>query len=129
MRKFVKNTGIALTALTVMVVGLLSAGCGTGGPGESPASVQVPAAATDTPPVSKQLALAWDEVVGATSYNLYWSTVPGVTPATGMKISSAGTSYVHTGLAPGTTYYYVVTAANGNSESAASAQTSGITSP
>lgn len=95
--------------------------------GEGPASVQVTAATSSS--VSKQLALAWDPVAGATSYNLYWSTVPGVTPATGMKISSAGNSYVHTGLAAGTTYYYVVTAADSSSESSASAPASGTTSP
>jgi len=93
--------------------------------GESPASSQV--TATTSAPVSKQLTLAWDPDAGATSYNLYWSTVPGVTPANGTKISSVGSPYVHTGLAAGTTYYYVVTATDSTSESAASTAASGTT--
>ncbi len=95
--------------------------------GESPASVR--ATATTNAPVSKQQALSWDPVAGATSYNLYWSTVSGVTPANGTKISGiSSTTYTHTGLAAGTTYYYVVTAVNSTSESAASSQASGATS-
>ncbi len=85
-------------------------------------------ASTTTAAASKQLALSWDPVAGATSYNLYWSTVPGVTPANGTKISAISSpSYVHTGLAAGTTYYYVVTAVDSTSESAASASASGST--
>ncbi len=93
--------------------------------GESPASTRVTAATSA--PVSKQLTLAWDPDAGATSYNLYWSTIPGVTPASGIKISGVSSPYVHTGLAAGTTYYYVVTAANSSTESAASAPASGTT--
>ena len=94
--------------------------------GESAASVQV--TATTSAPVSKQLTLAWDAVAGAVSYNLYWSTVPGVTPSNGTKISGVSSPYTHTGLAAGTTYYYVVTAVDGSSESSASAPASGTTS-
>ncbi|MDD2541636.1 MAG: fibronectin type III domain-containing protein, partial [Desulfuromonadaceae bacterium] len=95
--------------------------------GESPASVR--ATATTNAPVAKQQTLSWDPVSGATSYNLYWSTVSGVTPANGTKISGiSSTTYTHTGLTAGTTYYYVVTAVNSTSESAASAQASGTTS-
>ncbi|MBV5339456.1 MAG: fibronectin type III domain-containing protein, partial [Deltaproteobacteria bacterium] len=86
--------------------------------GESAASPQVTATTSVPAPVFKQLTLAWDPVVGATSYNLYWSTVPGVTTASGTKISGiSSSSYVHTGLAAGTTYYYVVTASDSASES------------
>lgn len=94
--------------------------------GESPASARV--TATTSAPVSKQLTLAWDPSAGATSYNLYWSTVPGVTPANGTRIGSVSSPYVHTGLTAGTTYYYVVTAADSSSESPASVSASGTTS-
>jgi len=97
--------------------------------GESAPSPQVTATTSAAPvPVTKQLSLAWDPVAGATSYRLYWSTVPGVTTTSGTKISGISSpSYVHTGLAAGTTYYYVVTAADSSSESAASIAASGTT--
>jgi fibronectin type 3 domain-containing protein len=96
--------------------------------GESAASPQVTATTSVPVSVFKQLTLAWDPVAGATSYNLYWSTVPGVTTASGTKISGISSpSYVHTGLAAGTTYYYVVTASDSASESAASIPASGTT--
>ena len=150
MRKFVKSTFIALTLLAI---GLMLVGCGSGGGSGGGTSSQVlndnnsagatvagqvggvsPAASagTATPgapvtSVGKQLTLAWDPVAGATSYNLYWSTAPGVTSASGTKISAVSSSYVHTGLAAGTTYYYVVTAVDSTSESAASISASGTT--
>jgi Carboxypeptidase regulatory-like domain len=51
----------------------------------------------------------WEPAAHAASYNIYWSTSPGVTPATGTKILQVSSPYVHTGLAAGTTYYYIVT--------------------
>ncbi|MFZ2948581.1 MAG: DUF5666 domain-containing protein, partial [Desulfuromonadaceae bacterium] len=71
-----------------------------------------------------QITLSWNGVSGATSYNIYWSTTTGVTPATGAKITGAASPYVHTGLTASTTYYYVVTAVNSVGESAPSAQVS-----
>jgi fibronectin type 3 domain-containing protein len=69
--------------------------------------------------------LGWTAVSGATSYNLYYSTTSGVTPANGTKISGlTSSSYTQTGLTNGTTYYYVVTAVGTGGESAASNQAS-----
>lgn len=76
---------------------------------------------------SNQVTVSWNPVSGATSYNLYWSTTLGVTPATGTKVAGATSPYVHTGLADGTAYYYVVTAANGTVEGPASAQATATT--
>lgn len=73
-----------------------------------------------------QATVSWSTVAGATSYNLYWSTTSGITKLSGTKISGATNPYVHTGLANGTTYYYVVTAVNTNGESADSAQASAV---
>ncbi|GFE58581.1 fibronectin type III domain-containing protein [Geobacter sp. AOG1] len=73
-----------------------------------------------------QVTVSWNGVSGATSYNIYWSTTAGVTPATGTKIANATSPYVQTGLTAGTTYYYVVTAVNSVGESAPSAQVSAI---
>jgi len=70
----------------------------------------------------KQVVLAWAPVTGATSYNLYWKTTPGVTPTTGSKVQGVNSPYTHTGLSNGQIYYYVVTAVAGSVESPPSAE-------
>ncbi|MCP4993920.1 MAG: hypothetical protein GY934_09070, partial [Gammaproteobacteria bacterium] len=69
-------------------------------------------------------AISWGSVTSASSYNLYWSTTPGVTAQTGTKISGAVSPYTHTGLVSGESYYYVVTAVNSGGESSESIEDS-----
>ena len=103
--------------------------------GESTPSPQVsatlalpgPTGVTATPG-NGQVTIAWTAVTDVTSYNIYWSTTPGVTIANGTKITGAASPYVQSGLINGTTYYYVVTAVNGNGESTPSSQVSAIPS-
>jgi hypothetical protein len=64
--------------------------------------------------------LTWEPVPAAQGYNIYWSTSPGVTPATGTRLSAEAPPFEHTGLTPATTYYYVVTAGTAAGESAPS---------
>ena len=71
-----------------------------------------------------QVSISWGSVSGATSYNIYWSTSPGVTADTGTNISNVTSPYTHTGLTNGTTYYYVVTAVNNYGESGESNEVS-----
>ena len=73
-----------------------------------------------------QTTVSWSSVSGATSYNIYWSTTSGVTKTTGTKLTGATSSYLHSGLTNGTTYYYVVTAVNSYGESSESSQVSAI---
>lgn len=69
-----------------------------------------------------QAGISWKAVTVATSYNIYWSTSPGVTKANGTQISGIEKSpYKHTKLTNGTMYYYIVTAVKGTKESAPSA--------
>jgi YVTN family beta-propeller protein len=67
----------------------------------------------------EQVTISWDTVSGATSYNIYWSTSSGVSSTSyeGKIEDITETSYTHTGLTNGTTYYYVVIAVNDYGES------------
>ena len=111
--------------------------------GESAASVQVAASTlpANAPPPSapaaptgvsasggaNQATVSWSAVTGATSYNVYWSTTTGVTTGTGTRIAGVSSPFVHTGLAAGSAYFYVVTAVNSTGESAPSVQASATT--
>lgn len=77
---------------------------------------------------ANQATIAWPAVSGAASYNVYWSTTSGVTTTSGTKVAGASSPYIKTGLSAGTAYYFIVTAANGVGESAASAQVTATTS-
>lgn len=88
-------------------------------------ALPVPTGVTATPGDS-QVTIAWTTVPGATSYNIYWSTTAGVTPANGTQIPGATSPHAQTGLTNATTYYYVVTAVFGSTESAPSTQVSAI---
>jgi len=77
-----------------------------------------------------QVTIKWDAISTATSYDIYWSTSPGVTKTnyTG-KISDIATTitttnYTHLGRTNGTTYYYRATAKNTAGESSESNEVS-----
>ena len=70
----------------------------------------------------QQVSLAFTASTGATSYNVKRAAVSGGPYTT--VASPAGTTYTDTTVTNGTTYYYVVTAVNGNGESANSNQAS-----
>jgi len=83
------------------------------------ATTPVPAAPVITATAGHlQNSITWFLVAGATSYNLYASTSSTVSKTSySLKVTSSGNPYIHGGLTQGTTYYYVVTAVNGNGES------------
>jgi len=102
--------------------------------GESDPSAEVAAVAAIAPPTNVQTScgdgqinLTWSAPVGAAGYNIYRSTTSG----SGYELLNAmpvgDTNYIDSGLNDGTTYYYVVTALNGNGqESACSAECSAV---
>jgi fibronectin type 3 domain-containing protein len=72
---------------------------------------------TDITVRTPDVTLTWDDVPNATSYNIYWSNLPGVTKKNGTKISNVKNPHKITGLKKGKKYYFVVTAVNASSES------------
>jgi len=72
-----------------------------------------------------QNVITWPNVSGATTYNLYWDTSPGVTKADDTKISGVSSPYVHSGLSNDTTYYYIGTTEDEVTESDSSSEASG----
>lgn len=110
--------------IPVLLAFLFISACSVGGGSDTPAvlpsaPINVTVTAQDS---SNQI--GWSPVAGATSYNLYWSTTPGVSKSSGTRIALANKPQTHTGLNNATTYYYVVTALNGSGESADSAEVS-----
>jgi fibronectin type 3 domain-containing protein len=63
--------------------------------------------------------ITWEPVLGA-SYNIYWSTSPGVTTATETKVTGAISPASVPNLIRGVPYYFVVTAENAAGESGVS---------
>ncbi len=68
-----------------------------------------------------EITLTWDALADATSYNVYWATLSGVTTEDN-RITSATSPHKHTGLVNGTTYYYVVTAETATGETGISSE-------
>ena len=92
----------------------------------APATAPAAPGGVSATPGDSQITLSWDAVAGATSYNIYWSTSPGVTTANGTGITAAANPYTQEALTNGTTYYYIVTSVNSVGESAPSSQVSAV---
>lgn len=89
--------------------------------GESELSPQVSVTFPPVAPVlqvgsdSDRVVLDWAAVNGATGYQVYWDTRPGVTGAA-QKIADVMPPFAPPGLEPGKTYYYRVAAVNAGGE-------------
>ena len=111
--------GIALTAATIVLLVFAAKrivyffSFETAPP---PAAVESNSAA-DARPQFNGIALTWDTVPKALSYNLYWSTRPGVTRQTGKKIAGIQPPYRFVRVEKGQVYYFVVTAVTDAGES------------
>ncbi len=121
----------ASICLPLMVALLLTAcGSGSGGGGDTVSGTTLAAPKDVTAsPSDAQVIVNWPSVSG-TTYNLYMASQNGITKGNygsltgGMKHSKVTAPFVHTGLANGTTYYFVVTAENTSGESVESNEVS-----
>jgi fibronectin type 3 domain-containing protein/DNA-binding protein YbaB len=103
--------------------------------GEGPLSAEVsatpqvpapsPPTCVDATPGNGQVIITWSPVSGATSYNIYWATTPGVTKHSNL-LANKTSPYIHPGLTNGTKYYYRVSAVNAGGESSLSIEVSAI---
>ena len=82
----------------------------------APSAPQFPAGLTATATSATQASLSWNAVAGATSYNVKRSTASGG-PYTTIASGLIETNYADAGLVVGLSYYYVVSAVAGATES------------
>ncbi len=75
---------------------------------------------------NRELAILWDVVNNASTYNLYWNTTGGVTTSDTSVTSLQAPYYVHTGLCLFKTYSYAVTAVNAGGASGLSNEMSAL---
>lgn len=58
----------------------------------------------------KKVTISWTNVIGATGYNLYWSSNGSLTKGEGVLIQNVTSPYEHINLTNGTSYSYILTA-------------------
>jgi len=88
-------------------------------PLKTPTNVQAASA-------SQTINLSWTAPAGATTFNIYRSQTANAQGSTPYRTGLGAPSFSDTGLAAGSAYYYVVTAANAATESAQSAEVSAV---
>ena len=107
----------------------VSAAADSGGGGSCSQSPSPPSGLKGAAASSSVINLSWTADTAPanctiTGYNVYRSKTSGFTPSSSNRIASGvtATSFSDTGLAPSTTYYYAVEAADSDGVSASSAQ-------
>lgn len=127
MRKGRKAVCLAAVFVLLLILTACGGGGGGGGPTSGGATLAALLQTVQNPSVTagdSSVTIQWSPVVGATSYDIYWSNTSGVTKETGNKIAGVSSPYVHSGLNNGTTYYYIISAMGPDGEVALSAQLS-----
>jgi len=119
------RTHILILISTIIYSALFLGGCSGQDNGSEPPAALVAPVNTAAIAGVRSLTVTWDNVAGATSYNIFYSTSPNVTPSDGSKIENVTSPYTLSGLTKDTTYYVVVTTVNLNKESNASSRISG----
>ena len=114
------NTGWNISNSSVWSIGQFSGSCGVPAP---------PSSLTASAKSSTQISLSWTTSSCATSYTVFRSTTSGFTPSPSNQIAGgvSGTSFMDSGLAASTTYFYVVEAVDSAGSSGPSNQASATT--
>jgi fibronectin type 3 domain-containing protein len=86
-----------------------------------------PTGLTASPSGTTAIALTWNAVLGATTYDIYRSTTSGGEGSTPVVTGISSTSYTNSGLTTSTAYYYEVTAVSSAGEGAKSNEASATT--
>ena len=73
-----------------------------------------------------RIILMWDPVPGVNSYNVYWSTDPGVEPTHAAFFQSIASPFVQDGLVNGQEYFYRISSNSVGGESAVSDEVAGV---
>jgi fibronectin type 3 domain-containing protein len=88
-------------------------------------TLNAPAGVTAAAQSSSSILITWNTVPGASGYKVYYYETSGISYT--LLTTTTSASYTHTGLQPGTTYQYWVTAVNSAGESSYSSPASAAT--
>ncbi|NMC72752.1 MAG: hypothetical protein GYA56_00040, partial [Geobacteraceae bacterium] len=134
--KRLKMVRLLLAGCATMVA---LAGCGSdtdsGGSSSTPVPVSGSWADVRVASGNQSVTLSWEDKTATkaetATYNIYFSTSPGVTKTKSgvTKIAGVTSPYIHTGLSNGSAYYYVVTKVSNGREGAESYEASAVPQP
>lgn len=118
--------------MLAVLFGLLSAfglsGCGGGGGDDDTVDVLGAPEQLTVDGGRARVTVTWSGVNGATTYNIYYSTITPVDPGTASKVANVGSGQTIRGLTNGTRYYVVVTSVGASGESFVSKEVSAVPS-
>lgn len=111
-------------------IGAYSTGSPLGGGGGAGAPPAAPTNTSASVITVSTVSVSWTEVLNATSYNVYRSTISGFTPAAQNLVATgiADSPFTDSGLVHSTNYYYVVQAVN-NAGSSGPSNEASVTTP
>lgn len=127
------NKESLLIRFIFLALAIVLASCASSPPPAKAAAAALPAPVPEAPTGliatagPSQVALSWDWVLGADSYNVYFDTFSGFNPDAAAKIEHVGNqSTVIDGLVPGQMYYFIVKAVDPAGESRGSAPATAV---